>query len=190
VSPRAEQIVNLKAVALSAIVTRCSRAPRTFLTASFFTVDARARTAGRASAPAPRLSNRNAQRRNGQSVLRRTTSGAAGNGLGTSIKYLQRTTSGAAGNGLSRWTSEMATRELYHPTACCSAPTGGVEPFLCQMKKNKLVQSPRLTPAFSFIPQRALAHTGPALLILRNGDLQQPQKLVKTAKKQGGFPGT
>jgi hypothetical protein len=32
--------------------------------------------------------------------LRRTTSGAAGNGQGTTIKYLRRTTSGAAGIGL------------------------------------------------------------------------------------------
>ena len=30
--------------------------------------------------------------------LRRTTSGAADNGLGTTIKYLRRTTSGAMGN--------------------------------------------------------------------------------------------
>jgi hypothetical protein len=29
-------------------------------------------------------------------------SGTAGNGLGTAIKYMRRTTSGAAGNGLSR----------------------------------------------------------------------------------------
>jgi hypothetical protein len=32
--------------------------------------------------------------------LRRTTSGAAGNGMSTTIKYLRRTTRGAAGNGL------------------------------------------------------------------------------------------
>jgi hypothetical protein len=32
-------------------------------------------------------------------ALRCTTSAAAGNGLGTTIKYLQRTTSGATGNG-------------------------------------------------------------------------------------------
>jgi hypothetical protein len=76
--------------------------PETFLTALLFTVEACACTAGRASAWAPRLSTRNAQRRNGQSIVRRTTSGAAGNELGTSIKYLRRTTSGAAGNGLSR----------------------------------------------------------------------------------------
>jgi hypothetical protein len=68
-----------------------------------FTVEACARTAGRASAWAPRISTRNAQRRNGQSSVRRTTSAAAGNGLGTSVKYLRRTTSGAAGNGLSRY---------------------------------------------------------------------------------------
>jgi hypothetical protein len=35
--------------------------------------------------------------------MRHTTSGAAGNGLGTTIKYLRRTTSVAAGNGLSRY---------------------------------------------------------------------------------------
>jgi hypothetical protein len=35
-------------------------------------------------------------------IVRRTTSGVAGNGLGTSIKYLRRTTSGAAGDGLGR----------------------------------------------------------------------------------------
>jgi hypothetical protein len=33
-------------------------------------------------------------------TLRCTTSAAAGNGLGTTAKYLQRTTSGAAGSGL------------------------------------------------------------------------------------------
>jgi hypothetical protein len=32
--------------------------------------------------------------------VRRTASGAAGNCLGTTIKYLQRTRNGAAGNGL------------------------------------------------------------------------------------------
>jgi hypothetical protein len=32
-------------------------------------------------------------------ALRSTTSAAAGNDLGTTIKYLQRRTSGAAGNG-------------------------------------------------------------------------------------------
>jgi hypothetical protein len=32
--------------------------------------------------------------------LRRTASGTAGNGLGTTINYLRRTTSAAAGNGL------------------------------------------------------------------------------------------
>jgi hypothetical protein len=62
--------------------------------------------ASRASAWAPRLNTRDAQRGNGQSTtakyLRKTKSGAAGNGLDTSIKYLRRTTSGAAGNGLSR----------------------------------------------------------------------------------------
>jgi hypothetical protein len=31
---------------------------------------------------------------------RRTASGAAGNGFGTTIKYLRRTWNGAAGNGL------------------------------------------------------------------------------------------
>jgi hypothetical protein len=44
---------------------------------------------------------RSAHRRNGQSIVRRTTSGAAGSGLGTSIKYLRHTTRGTAGNGLS-----------------------------------------------------------------------------------------
>jgi hypothetical protein len=87
---------------LSEIAEGFWRAPETFLTASFFTVEARARTGGRASAWVPRLSTRNAQRRNGQSILRRTMSGAAGNGLGASIEYLRRTTSGTAGNGLSR----------------------------------------------------------------------------------------
>jgi hypothetical protein len=33
--------------------------------------------------------------------LRRTTSGAAGNGLDATMKYLRRTTSAAANNGLS-----------------------------------------------------------------------------------------
>jgi hypothetical protein len=32
--------------------------------------------------------------------VRRTASGAAGNGLGITIKYLQRTRNGAAGSGL------------------------------------------------------------------------------------------
>jgi len=66
-------------------------------------VESCARTTGRATARAPRLSTRNTQRHNGQSTVRRTTSGAAGNGLGTSIKYLRCTTSGAASNGLSRY---------------------------------------------------------------------------------------
>jgi len=75
---------------------------RLFKSIIFFkTLEACARSAGRASAWATRLSTRNPQRRNGQSNVRRTTSG--GNGLGTSIKYLRRTTSGAAGNGLSRY---------------------------------------------------------------------------------------
>jgi hypothetical protein len=43
-----------------------------------------------APAWAPRSSTFDAQRQ----------SGAAGNGLGTTIKYLQRTRNGAAGNGL------------------------------------------------------------------------------------------
>ena len=50
--------------------------------------------APQASAWAPRLSTRDAQQRNGQRNFRRATSGAAGNGLCTSIKYLGRTTSG------------------------------------------------------------------------------------------------
>jgi hypothetical protein len=33
--------------------------------------------------------------------MQRATSGAAGNGLGTTIKHLRRTTSAAANNGLS-----------------------------------------------------------------------------------------
>jgi hypothetical protein len=33
-------------------------------------------------------------------LLLRQRRGAAGNGLGTTIKYLRRTTSGASGNGL------------------------------------------------------------------------------------------
>jgi hypothetical protein len=57
----------------------------------------------RASAWAPRFYNHSAQRRNGQSIKRRTTSGSAVNGLGISIKYLLRTTSGPTGNGISRW---------------------------------------------------------------------------------------
>jgi hypothetical protein len=69
---------------------------------TLFAVEACARTAGRASTWAPRFSTRNAQRRNGHNIVRRTTSGAAVNGLGTSIKYLRRTASGAAGYGLSR----------------------------------------------------------------------------------------
>jgi hypothetical protein len=32
--------------------------------------------------------------------VRRTASGAGGNGLGTTIKYLRRKTNGAAGSGL------------------------------------------------------------------------------------------
>ena len=73
-----------------------------FIMACFLTVEVRARTAGSALAWAPRLSIRNAQRRNGQSLLRRTMSGPAGNGLSSLIKYLRRTTSGAVGNGLIR----------------------------------------------------------------------------------------
>jgi hypothetical protein len=33
--------------------------------------------------------------------MQRTTSGTAGNGLGTTMKYLRRTTSAAANNGMS-----------------------------------------------------------------------------------------
>jgi hypothetical protein len=69
------------------IVAGCRRAPETFRTVSCFTVEACARSAGRAPAWAPRLITRNAQRRNGQRIVRCTTIGAAGNGLGTSIKY-------------------------------------------------------------------------------------------------------
>jgi hypothetical protein len=52
--------------------------------------------------------------------LRRTTSGAADNGLGTTIKHLRRTTSGAADNGLGatikylrRTTSGLGTTAKY-----------------------------------------------------------------------------
>jgi hypothetical protein len=107
VSPLAKQIDNL--TLSSAIAARCS-APETFRTAgvaaAYFTLarsSTRVRTTGRASAWASRLSIRNAQRRNGQSIVRRTTSGAAGNRQGTSIEYLRHTTSGVAGNGLSRF---------------------------------------------------------------------------------------
>jgi hypothetical protein len=55
---------------------------------SFF--DAK-RAPPRATAWAPRQMN---------TALRCTTSAAAGNGLGTTIKYLRRSTSGTAGNGL------------------------------------------------------------------------------------------
>jgi hypothetical protein len=66
--------------------------------------------APRAAAWAPRSGTCDAQRRgaagNGLGItvkcLRRTTSGIAGSSLGTTIKYLRRTTSGAAGSGLSR----------------------------------------------------------------------------------------
>ena len=60
-----------------------------------------------ASAWEPRLSTRDAQRRNGQGIVRRTTSGVAGKGQGISIKYLRRTTSGAAGNGPSTTTKYL-----------------------------------------------------------------------------------
>jgi hypothetical protein len=111
VSPRAEQLANLTP-------SRCQRLsqgagahrrlfarpawPRRKLLWHDYQRALRACAAGRASAWAPRLSTRNAQRRNCQSTVRRTTSGAAGNGLGSSIKYLRRTTNGAAGKGLSR----------------------------------------------------------------------------------------
>jgi hypothetical protein len=39
------------------------------------------------------------------------SSGAAGNGLGTTIKYLRRTTSGAAGNGRTQRPSTCGTIE-------------------------------------------------------------------------------
>ena len=51
--------------------------------------------------------------------MQRTTSGAAGIGMGTTIKHLRRTTSGAAGNGLGetmkylrRTTSAAANKDL------------------------------------------------------------------------------
>jgi len=49
--------------------------------------------------------------------LRRTTTGAAGNGLEATIKYLKHTTSGAAGNGL-----ELQTITCAAPRASAWAP--------------------------------------------------------------------
>jgi hypothetical protein len=105
VSPGAEQIVNL-------MLSRCQRLSQGFgAHRGYFSNGvlfspwkrALAYLAPRSStAWAPRLRTRNAQRRNGQSIMRCITGGAAANRLGTPIKYLQRATSGAAGNGLSR----------------------------------------------------------------------------------------
>jgi hypothetical protein len=86
VSPRAEHVCNC-AFAFSAIFAGCWRAPDNFLTALFFTGEVCARTAGRASAWAPRLSTRNAQRRNVEIIFRHKTGGSAGNVLCTSIKF-------------------------------------------------------------------------------------------------------
>jgi hypothetical protein len=99
--------------------------------APFFTGVIFARTAGRASAWAPRLSTRNAQRRTGQRFVRCTTSGVAGNGLSTSIKYLRRTMNTAAGSGLSRCqgllmypftTSTLARRADSRDCSCAPSP--------------------------------------------------------------------
>jgi hypothetical protein len=82
--------------------------------------------------------------------LRRTTSAAAGIGLGTTIKYLRRSTSGAAGDGLSatikylrRATSGAAGRSLgttnkylRRKTSCAArssllAPPPPVSKWIC-----------------------------------------------------------
>jgi hypothetical protein len=44
--------------------------------------------------------------------LRRTTSGAAGNGLGAAMEYLRRTTSTAANNGLSTTIIPLVVQRL------------------------------------------------------------------------------
>jgi hypothetical protein len=49
--------------------------------------------------------------------LRRTTSGAAGNGLGTTIKYLRQATSGAAGNSLSTTILPLMKKTLHGNTS-------------------------------------------------------------------------
>ena len=46
--------------------------------------------------------------------VRRTASGAAGNGLGATIKYLRRTRNGAAGNGLAPRSSTCDKQLLHH----------------------------------------------------------------------------
>jgi hypothetical protein len=48
--------------------------------------------------------------------VRRTASGAAGNGLGTTAKYLRCTRNGAAGNGL-----DTAIKYLWQTAAASSA---------------------------------------------------------------------
>ena len=103
VSPRAEQIVSLTYLRCQRLSQGARTRRGTFRTAglaaayvTLVRLSTHARTAGRASAWAPRLSTRNAQRSNGQSMVQRTTTGA-------SIKYLRRTTRGAAGSGIRRY---------------------------------------------------------------------------------------
>jgi hypothetical protein len=57
--------------------------------------------------------------------LRRTTSGAARNGLGATMKYLRRTTSAAATNGMSITITPLCTAASFKVN---SEPHTGVRP--------------------------------------------------------------
>jgi hypothetical protein len=57
--------------------------------------------------------------------LRRTTSGAAGNGLGATMKYMRRTTSAAANNGMSTTINPLCSAALFEVN---SEPHTGARP--------------------------------------------------------------
>jgi hypothetical protein len=74
--------------------------------------------------------------------LRRTTSGAAGNGLGPTIKYLRRTMSAAANKGLSTTAIPLVVQRLLKLT---QSPAPGHAPL------SVCVWGPSLLAVFIFI---------------------------------------
>jgi hypothetical protein len=63
--------------------------------------------------------------------LRRTTSGTAGNGLGATIKYLRRTTSAAANNGLSTTIISPRSAASFEEKLRASHRGTSLGPFVC-----------------------------------------------------------
>ena len=76
--------------------------------------------------------------------LRRTTNGTAGNGLGATMKYLQRTTSAAANNGL----SPLVVQRLLKKN---SEPHTGALPSVRLCVRPELARCVHITP-FSHFP--------------------------------------